>query len=660
MTKIGSTAVRQIHLDFHTSEKISGLAEKFDAKEFAATFRRAHVDSVTVFARCHHGWLYYPSHLFPEKIHPHLRNRNLLFDQIDALHAEGIRAPVYITVQYDYLSARTRPEWLVRRPDGSHHGGTFFEPGFYQALCVNTGYADFLEALIGELMDMLGDRLDGFFFDIVGTRACSCAACRREMKEKGIDVSDPAETEKFGRYIIDRFRNEMSEKIRCRKKDCNIFYNAGHIGPHLRRSMDAFSHFELESLPSGWWGYLHFPATARYAAGLGKPCVGMTGKFHTEWGDFHSLKNRAALEFECLRILSFGFGISVGDQLEPCGKLNDATYRLIGDVFGKLETYGEWAYPSVRVTEAALVTTEGDEAAVPECVYGACQMLEELVLQFDIIDADGDFGKYRLLILPEGLRADENMQKKLNDYVAAGGKIIAVADGGMTGDCRYPDCYGVRYEGKSKGNDFVIANEVIGKDLPMGNEFVMEADSCRFSPEKSADVLLWANLPYFYREGENFCSHLYTPSSKKGNRPAAIRNGDVILFSWKLFTQYRKKAPYWCKAMMRDAIDLQLGENKLIRHNGPSTITCSLLDQPEKKRMALHVLHYIPVRKCTDMDIIEEASPIGGVEIKINIFRPIVSARLVPENIPIALADGKTITIPQGSGHQIVELNYQT
>lgn len=71
---------RQIHLDFHTSEEIPMIAADFDVKAFAATMRQADVSSVTVFARCHHGWLYYPSRAFPELIHPHLRNRNLMLE----------------------------------------------------------------------------------------------------------------------------------------------------------------------------------------------------------------------------------------------------------------------------------------------------------------------------------------------------------------------------------------------------------------------------------------------------------------------------------------------------------------------------------------------------------------------------------------------------
>jgi hypothetical protein len=71
--------------------------------------------------------------------------------------------------------------------------------------------------------------------------------------------------------------------------------------------------------------------------------MGITGKFHTEWGDFHSLKNQAALEFECFRMLSYGFAASIGDQLEPRCVLNPAAYRLIGGVFGSFEEREQWA-----------------------------------------------------------------------------------------------------------------------------------------------------------------------------------------------------------------------------------------------------------------------------------------------------------------------------
>ena len=49
---------RQIHMDFHTSPLISGVGEEFKAKEFAQTLKEAYVNSVTCFAKCHHGMIW--------------------------------------------------------------------------------------------------------------------------------------------------------------------------------------------------------------------------------------------------------------------------------------------------------------------------------------------------------------------------------------------------------------------------------------------------------------------------------------------------------------------------------------------------------------------------------------------------------------------------
>ena len=75
---------RQIHLDFHTSEKIQGVCGEFDAEEFAQTLEDAHVNSITLFSCGHHGNLYYNSKKFPEMIHPGLVHKDLLREQAQA------------------------------------------------------------------------------------------------------------------------------------------------------------------------------------------------------------------------------------------------------------------------------------------------------------------------------------------------------------------------------------------------------------------------------------------------------------------------------------------------------------------------------------------------------------------------------------------------
>lgn len=649
---------RQVHLDFHTSEHIPDIASDFDPEVFAHTAAQANVSSMTVFARCHHGWMYYPTHKFPEQIHPGLTNRNLLLEQVRALHGAGIKAPVYTTVQWDYAMATTHPQWLIRKEDGSHEGDSFTKPGFYQSLCVNTSYYDYLAEHTAEVCEMVGEELDGLFFDIVGIRPCWCSACRAQMKERGIDVADAQAVRAFAADSMNRFKQKMTALVRGYHKDCTIFYNAGHVGPATRASKDAYSHFELESLPSGAWGYLHFPVTARYARTLGLDCLGMTGKFHTEWGDFHSLKNQAALEFECFRMLSYGFASSIGDQLEPYGVLNPATYRLIGNVYSQFAARERWARPSRPVVEAAVVTSEdvSTEHSIPQSLMGATQMLEELAIQFDIIDQEAELTAYPLVILPDDLIVSDDLAGRLERYAGSGGKILAVGKGGLNAQGEYPACFGVEYAGEATVYpDFIRAEGELASGLEEGNEYVIyQRGEC--ARATCAKPVLYATSPYFKREGDRFCSHRYTPSAKGEPYAVGFRNDDVLLLTHPLFSQYRHNAPRWCKTLVSNAID-SLTNARLVRHNGPSTLSVSLLEQTQQQRYCLHVLSYVPVRKSATIDIIEERTVVCDLSVDLTLPKQVKAARLVPDGQELTIQDGR-IVIPRVDGYAIVELSY--
>ena len=119
---------RQIHLDFHTSPFIGDVGADFDAKEFARTMKAAHVNSVTVFAKCHHGHLYYNTK-HPAR-HPGLKKGfDLLARQVEALHRVDIRAPIYISVQCDEYAADEYPQWIAREADGRPVGAGPLAPG---------------------------------------------------------------------------------------------------------------------------------------------------------------------------------------------------------------------------------------------------------------------------------------------------------------------------------------------------------------------------------------------------------------------------------------------------------------------------------------------------------------------------------------------------
>ena len=97
---------RQVHLDFHTSEAIPDVAKDFDPDDFASTLHDAHVNSVTVFGRCHHGWIYYDTKLFPERKHPNLKRANLLKEQVEAFERHLIARTLTATGHNQSEAAR--------------------------------------------------------------------------------------------------------------------------------------------------------------------------------------------------------------------------------------------------------------------------------------------------------------------------------------------------------------------------------------------------------------------------------------------------------------------------------------------------------------------------------------------------------------------------
>ena len=161
-----------VHLDFHTSPDIEGIGSQFNKEEFANTLKEAHVDLITVFAKCHHGYSYYPTKV--GTVHPHLKF-DLLQAEIDACHSVGITAPIYITMGWSKKDADEHPEWhhidfwskkpicFGSAPDGDPDERIW--DCTWTTLCPVGGYKDYLIEITKEICENY-DVSDGIFYDI--------------------------------------------------------------------------------------------------------------------------------------------------------------------------------------------------------------------------------------------------------------------------------------------------------------------------------------------------------------------------------------------------------------------------------------------------------------------------------------------------------------
>lgn len=672
---------RQIHLDFHTSEAIPGIGAAFDPDAYADALAAAHVDSITTFARCHHGYLYYQSETHPERIHPHLERPNLLLEQIEACRKRGIRVPIYTTVQWDIYTANAHRDWLLIDEEGRPRWKKPFDPGFYLFLDVlHPGFRAFMQEHLRDLFASMP--VDGLFLDIVSTLPSYAPHWHDAMDTAGLDPEDDAARNRFAVKVIDDWKLETTRFVRSLAGDypdagdCTIFYNAGNIKPRHRNSVDAYTHYELESLPGGGWGYMHFPMTQRLARGLSpeRQTLGMTGRFHTAWGDFHSYKNQAALDFECLQMLALGAGCSIGDQLHPSGAVDQPTYELIGNTYAKVEAREPWCTDVTPLTEIGLLTSEefdhekGKFLAALEgqsdTMIGAVRMLQELKLQFDVITSDRDFSNYRLLILPDQIPADPELVAKLRQYLQGGGRLIASGSSLIDQETKTVALQemGVELVGEAPFSpDFIVPTPELAAGLPDAPH-VMYSKGIEMKAAAGSTVLADVQVPYFNRTWRHYCSHQHTPSKFEVGYPGIVENeaGSAIHFAHPIFHQYQQNSPLWCRKLLDAAIRRLLPE-RLVETNGPSSLLVSINEQPGHKRYVVHLLHYIPERRNNKMDIIEDVIPLHDLQLTLTLPKIAKTARLVPEGTTLGIKQDNhqlRISLNRIDGHEMIEVCY--
>lgn len=423
---------------------------------------------------------------------------------------------------------------------------------------------------------------------------------------------------------------------------------------------------------------MHFPITVRYARNLGLDLLSHTGKFHTSWGDFHSFKNKKALEFECFNMLAHNAKCLIGDQLEPNGRLSQPVYDLIGSVYSQVERLEPWCRDAKAVVDIGVFTPEEfhgrGELGLPPALMGVTRILQRASHQFDVIDSQSDLSRYRVLVLPDDIPVSRELAGKIERYLDEGGSLIASFESGLNGDktefnlkalgvtlrdqatCT-PD--GVLVRGRAfPGNayaDYLLPKGEIGRGLPE-TEHVMYMKGVEVEALPQSQILSDTIESYFDRTYEHFCSHRQTPSSRKRGYAGIVRNGRVIYFAHPIFRLYDQCAPAWCKQLFLNAVDMLLPD-PILRHNGPLTLFATVNRQDKENRLVVHLLHYIPERLSQTIDVIEDVIPLYDVKLSLRAPGDTSKVVMVPEARELAFefSEGRVeFTVPQINGHQMI------
>ena len=621
---------RQVHLDFHTSEHIEDIGKKFDKKQFQTALKEGHINSITLFSKCHHGWAYHPSKA--NEIHPHL-DFDLLGAQIQAAHEIGVKTPIYLSAGLDEKMAHRHPEWLVRNLDESTTWAKdFTEPGYHK-MCMSSPYLDYLVKQIEEVCKNYD--ADGIFLDIAGVQPCYCQNCIAEREELGLNPYDENDVLKHAEMVYKRYAEKTRAAVDKYKPNLPLFHNGGHIRQGRRDLVNYNTHLELESLPTGGWGYDHFPFSARYCQGLGVDYLGMTGKFHGSWGEFGGFKHPNALRFEVTLAAANGAKCSVGDQLSPSGEMDMVTYDLIGSAYSELEGKEEWLDNVESVADIAIISPEayvgdlstGQMTKVDDSGSGVCRIMLEGKYLFDVIDFESDLSKYKVIILPDVIRADIDFAKRLREFCDCGGKVLATGKSVLHENSNEfclnlgaewikenpykPDYFRPLEKIKDMGDTGYIMYGNGEKIRCIGNELGIREN------------------PYFNRTRVHFCSHQHTPNSCEYGGAGMTEGKDGIYIAWNIFADYAQSGELHLKQMVIFALDRLLDSAKTLKTNLPAQGIVTLMKQSD--RLICHLLYASPVKRGNGIEVIEDIVPIYNVELAIKTNRKINKVYLAPQ-----------------------------
>ncbi len=617
---------RQIHLDFHTSEKVPGIGSAFSKEQFQNALKLGHVDSITVFSKCHHGWAYHPSEA--NEMHPHL-HFDLLGAQIEAAHEIGVKTPVYLSAGFDEKLARVHPEWL-RRGDPSDAVG--WNRAGYHEFCMNTPYLDMLAAQVEEVVKNYD--CDGIFLDIVGVRTCYCQHCVKTLLDEGKDPYDPANAAELGERVYANYCRRMREAVDKYKPGLPLFHNSGHIRRGRRDLADVDTHLELESLPTGGWGYDHFPLSAAYSRTLGKEFLGMTGKFHTTWGEFGGYKHPMALRYEEALCVANGAKCSIGDQMHPNGYMDEATYALIGEAYKEVEEKEPWLDNVTSVADIAILSQDAAIAyyAKSQLVHhqgsqgdvGAGRLLLEGKYLFDVIDFEEPLDKYKLLLIPDTIRLDKPMADKVRAFVAKGGKVLATGISGLSTDAdEFVVDLGAKWLGK---NEFRPTYFRPGFEIDCLRNAAAVVYEQSYAIEATGDVLVTSEDPYFNRSTFAFSSHQHTPNDPTTSHPAATIGKDGGYIALEICTEYANKGSITTKKLFLGVLEALLGETKTLVTDLPAQGVVTLMEQhgydaadESKTRYVNHVLYASPVKRGGGIEVIEDVLPVYDTHVTLRL-----------------------------------------
>lgn len=286
---------------------------------------------------------------------------------------------------------------------------------------------------------------------------------------------------------------------------------------------------------------------------------------------------------------------------------------------------------------------------------GACRILLEGKLLFDFIDRETDFSGYKLLILPDEIRVDEELAARLRAYIAQGGKALLTGRSGLKVDAdEFALDVGARFVGE---NPFRPNYMIPEYDAVNGKTAYVMYEQGYLIERTTGEAFAQSGDPYFNRQPFFFSSHQHTPNDPEKTHIAAVQKGGVVYIGWNAFRDYAIKGELHVKEMVLHAVERLLPscERRVSVRRLPDRGVVTVTRQGA--RDVVHLLFAHTTVRGKGIEVIEDAVPLYNVSASLKRDERPSRVYLAPQmqEIPFEYEDGSVrFTVDCFTLHQMI------
>jgi len=632
---------RRMLLDFHIQEWDPGFLAQFDAEEFADCVVTGRMKTATIMTNTHTGLCNYPSQVGRQ--HHAWNGRDTIAEMIAALHKRDIAVILYYCTIYTDWYWEQHPEARIVDADGKSEKllmGNRGNPRRFSVLCPNNEeYRAFVAAQLDELCDRYD--FEGVWPDMTfWPTVCFCPSCRRRYAEEVggeiptvVDWEDPRWVgfqRKRQEWLLE-FIHLVTSTIKRRKPAVTVAHQSQTFNHHWMFAPSLPMVDENDWLSADLYGDRHtigFFAKLFHAVSRKKPFEHLNTWCYPNIHEHVITRTTDELRSNVFAAFANDGAMSFIDAIDPVGTVHRRNYERVAPIFAELERCEPYAgghfcqdigiyYSfdnvfdlsengrSLRPARYCFQPGTPPQGATAHrsSALNLAKTLQQWHLPFGVVTQKDleRLSEYQLIVLPNVVMLDKEEAEALRRYVESGGNLYASKNTSLIGndgvrrqDFDLSDLFGASFRGESESIVSYLDPtpaakqlfEEFGGQYPLSlydNQLLVEARS-------GAEVLATLTRPYTDPRGSRYASILTDPPGIKTEYPALVLNhygkGRVMYSAGVLESMDHHSQRELLVRLLRSLCDRPL----CFESEGPKCVELTLFDQPEQKRMILHLL----------------------------------------------------------------------